>query len=352
MAIYSFEQAFTILQIPSTSSIDEIRKAYRELAKLHHPDRGGRVEDFIRIRAAYEILKQHYKDTDSDEFDIPIPEELEKLIREIVAGFYSLQDNAQSRVRYEFRKLKSKCLSEIRESSISGLSDFDRRLQKRIKNTIHSCFDKTSEDLENLLKGYDIWFTEKFKETFDTLYNFQRTRFYRAKSFKEYLMFSIIIALIFSHITAWIIFFPVVLVLMYIGYRYHLHSFKRNEFLLKVSSFEISTSQSDVVVESMISKIRELKTLSIGSAYLGFRTGHPIIGAIVAIGSMVVNESRSAQKKQELINATDSIIDGAENELVDHLNQHLHKLSKTINNDVEENYRSRNRNIVKLITQQ
>jgi curved DNA-binding protein CbpA len=38
-------------------SADELKKAYRKLSAKHHPDVGGKHEDFIRISAAYEALK-------------------------------------------------------------------------------------------------------------------------------------------------------------------------------------------------------------------------------------------------------------------------------------------------------
>lgn len=53
---------YAALDVPSTSSIDDIKKRYRKLALLHHPDRnpGKELEAAARfqpINAAYEILK-------------------------------------------------------------------------------------------------------------------------------------------------------------------------------------------------------------------------------------------------------------------------------------------------------
>jgi hypothetical protein len=44
---------FDVLGIPSTSSRTEIKRAYRRLAKIHHPDRGGDIEKFFRLTEAY-----------------------------------------------------------------------------------------------------------------------------------------------------------------------------------------------------------------------------------------------------------------------------------------------------------
>lgn len=43
-------------KITRSSSEDDIKKAFRKLAMIHHPDRGGDAERFKKILAAYEIL--------------------------------------------------------------------------------------------------------------------------------------------------------------------------------------------------------------------------------------------------------------------------------------------------------
>ncbi len=47
-------QWWEILGVRSDADKAEITNAYRALAKVHHPDVGGRAEDFKRLRAAYE----------------------------------------------------------------------------------------------------------------------------------------------------------------------------------------------------------------------------------------------------------------------------------------------------------
>lgn len=48
---------FAILEIPSTASPEEIRAAYRRLAKAYHPDHfGGDSEHFKEIQQAYDVL--------------------------------------------------------------------------------------------------------------------------------------------------------------------------------------------------------------------------------------------------------------------------------------------------------
>lgn len=45
-----------ILQIKPGASKEEIKIAFRKLAHIHHPDKGGKVEDFTKIKNAYDYL--------------------------------------------------------------------------------------------------------------------------------------------------------------------------------------------------------------------------------------------------------------------------------------------------------
>lgn len=48
---------YTILGIRKGASADEIKKAYRRLARMHHPDKGGSEEMFKKIQNAYDSLE-------------------------------------------------------------------------------------------------------------------------------------------------------------------------------------------------------------------------------------------------------------------------------------------------------
>jgi curved DNA-binding protein CbpA len=56
---------FDILGVKQTSSEDEIKKSYRKLAKLYHPDKNkndpSAQTKFIEITKAYEVLSDHQK---------------------------------------------------------------------------------------------------------------------------------------------------------------------------------------------------------------------------------------------------------------------------------------------------
>lgn len=50
------QQSLSSLGLQPDSSWKDIRSAYRVLAAKHHPDKGGDITQFIKVREAYEIL--------------------------------------------------------------------------------------------------------------------------------------------------------------------------------------------------------------------------------------------------------------------------------------------------------
>lgn len=46
-----------VLGVAPDASLSEVRAAWRALAMKHHPDRGGEIETFRQIQAAYDALR-------------------------------------------------------------------------------------------------------------------------------------------------------------------------------------------------------------------------------------------------------------------------------------------------------
>ena len=53
--------AYKTLGLPPGSSKNTVKKKYRELAKNHHPDKGGDVDAFQRYTEAYEVIKESWE---------------------------------------------------------------------------------------------------------------------------------------------------------------------------------------------------------------------------------------------------------------------------------------------------
>ena len=57
---------YQTLNIHPNAKIEEIKKAYRELVKIHHPDKGGDQKLMLEINAAWESLKKKHNDINSN----------------------------------------------------------------------------------------------------------------------------------------------------------------------------------------------------------------------------------------------------------------------------------------------
>jgi DnaJ family protein A protein 2 len=52
---------YSVLELSSSASLSDIKKSFRRLALVHHPDKGGNAEKFKEITQAYEILSDEEK---------------------------------------------------------------------------------------------------------------------------------------------------------------------------------------------------------------------------------------------------------------------------------------------------
>jgi len=55
---------YQILKVHPNATLEDIKKAYRELVKIHHPDKGGDSAIMLEINSAWELLKKKHKDLD------------------------------------------------------------------------------------------------------------------------------------------------------------------------------------------------------------------------------------------------------------------------------------------------
>ena len=72
-----------LLGVKTTSSIDEVRRAYYRLAMLVHPDKGGSAED---MRVLYEAYKWVYKQLEGASFPITVDDPSKTPIIDTVVG--------------------------------------------------------------------------------------------------------------------------------------------------------------------------------------------------------------------------------------------------------------------------
>ena len=62
---------YQILKVHPSAKLEDIKKAYRELLKIHHPDKGGDAKVILKINAAWESLKKTHNVPNINPFNDP-----------------------------------------------------------------------------------------------------------------------------------------------------------------------------------------------------------------------------------------------------------------------------------------
>lgn len=74
VSLDDFRDALLELQLLPPVTLKELKKSYKDLSRVHHPDLGGDARKFFKIQKSYQFLKQ-YIDNFSYSFD---QDEIEK----------------------------------------------------------------------------------------------------------------------------------------------------------------------------------------------------------------------------------------------------------------------------------
>jgi len=120
------KQPYEVLGVAQDAGEAEIKKAFRNLSKTHHPDKGGDAEVFKVILSAYEILsdpaKREWFDDHGSIDDFKGSEEIaennlcnvmDRIINE--HGFMADYTNLIIRMREEINEITQKMHSDIQE---------------------------------------------------------------------------------------------------------------------------------------------------------------------------------------------------------------------------------------------
>ena len=54
-------RAYDVLNVSRGVTLSELKKAFHKQALKHHPDKGGDIEEFKKIQAAYDMLKMYVR---------------------------------------------------------------------------------------------------------------------------------------------------------------------------------------------------------------------------------------------------------------------------------------------------
>ena len=141
---------YTELDVSTDASLETIKQQYRTLAQMHHPDKGGDVDIFKRIKLAYEILsdpirRKQYDITGETATSNVKNEAVEKIVQillHVVPIFNADQDNLISIIEMETRTMLELVFKDISviEKHIVNLEKVSEKIRIKTEN-------------ENLLNG-------------------------------------------------------------------------------------------------------------------------------------------------------------------------------------------------------
>ena len=112
------------LELLKNCTSEEIKQKYRILAQLHHPDKGGDVEKFKRMKLAYEVLsdptkREHYDSTGDHYNDINLDSEvmgrLSVMVSHFVQHINPEFDDLILKIKIEIRSLQQLTTNAIVE---------------------------------------------------------------------------------------------------------------------------------------------------------------------------------------------------------------------------------------------
>ena len=150
------------LELPKTCTSEEIKQKYRILAQLHHPDKGGDVEKFKRIKLAYEMLsdpikREHYDSTgdhyDDVNLDSAVMGRLAVMVSQFVQHINPEFDDLILKMKIEIRSLQQLTTNAIVECNdlIAKFNIISKkiRLKKEGENLLKLVVDKKVLGLHN-----------------------------------------------------------------------------------------------------------------------------------------------------------------------------------------------------------
>lgn len=128
---------YETLGVKKDASKEEIKKAYRNLCKEHHPDKGGDTKEFHKIELAYSILSDDNKRADFDKYGEIRDQSREKEIYECFMmlfkeGVKADEFDIKRGVKLVYRSAKKQYSRDIRKhgSDIETAKGFLKRIKK------------------------------------------------------------------------------------------------------------------------------------------------------------------------------------------------------------------------------
>jgi curved DNA-binding protein CbpA len=133
---------YDILGVSKDATPEEIKTAYRNLAKIHHPDKGGSEKEFNRIQTAYDVLsdgkrRAKYDSTGRIEKDKGFEEQFFGFVASQIVPIIERADNLD----FDLMKKAKKHVSDLIRVGTDNIIDLGKK-SKHIEAAIVRCKKK------------------------------------------------------------------------------------------------------------------------------------------------------------------------------------------------------------------
>jgi hypothetical protein len=198
----TLQEAYQVLGLPRDATPAQVKAAYRRLVSKAHPDRGGEASEFIRIRAAYEILSAFLKEGPPED-DIPIPGDLREVIDRIVREFREHQRWAEAETRAQLGAFETRMASYIRSASRSELRQFSTKFRLAWEATINALFTNCNTRCDSILQSYESWYAQSTQAVFHEMYRSELRGFLLRRRFWEVFAVLMAVAAALTVVVGW-----------------------------------------------------------------------------------------------------------------------------------------------------
>jgi hypothetical protein len=193
----TLSEAYRVLGLSSNATLTEVKAAYRRKVGEAHPDRGGTASEFIKVRAAYEILSgvlgQRVASGSAGgasgsgvmEEEVPIPADLRAVIDQIVADFREHQQWAEAEALRQLAAFQAHMTGYIQRATRPELTHFSEAFRDSWNAIVNALFVRCNERSDEIIKRYESWYSKSTQPVFDNLYRRDLLAFARHRRFWE-----------------------------------------------------------------------------------------------------------------------------------------------------------------------
>ncbi len=162
-------EAFAVLGVPNKADLKEIKSAYRKRVIETHPDKGGNSAEFIKVRAAYEILCSFLQSPDIDD-DVPISDDLRSVIDEIVLEFRSQFERSEALCAQVFSEFNTTLQGRIASAGRDQLQGFSEVFRTQWNKLVCDLFEHFNANCRATIHKYEGWFQKTLEPTFEEIH--------------------------------------------------------------------------------------------------------------------------------------------------------------------------------------